>query len=92
MHYMPPKSHSARVHFTDDMIRDTLVPIGTGEAPAPVFRHAFKSAVETMAKNPAIRAVNIICLRANDDLVMMQVGPRGGHRCIWNFTTGKAAY
>ena len=56
------------------------------------FNEARRAAVKFIAANKNVKAVTSIALRGNDDLVLIEVGARGGHRCIWNFTTGKRSY
>jgi plasmid stabilization system protein ParE len=55
----------------------------------PDFAEAIRSARRTIAATPAARAVNIICLRADDERWLISVGPRGGWRRVWNFGTGR---
>jgi len=65
-----------------------LVLIGTGILPAPAFYQAKANALRAMKADKAIAAVTAICLRANDDLEMVEFGPRGRASTLWNFTTG----
>jgi len=51
----------------------------------PTFPQALRGARATVAGDPAIAAVNSICLRANGDVWLIKVGPRGGWRRLWNF-------
>ena len=55
-------------------------------AEAPLFGRARRDAIRTR------RAVTLIVLRGNDDLCLVRFGPRGGHRCLWNFTAGRTSY
>ena len=89
MHHLPPSTSPINEMFS---IESDLVPIGTGERQPALFRDALNGAVATIARNKAIQSVVCMALRANDDLVLLKVGERGGHRCIWNFTTGKRSY
>lgn len=83
MSYRLPSSDSP-IRAMFDMA--TLVQIGTRETSAPEFRSAKRAAVEFLQSEPRARTVQSICLRANGDLVLIQVGRRGGHRQLWNFT------
>jgi hypothetical protein len=51
----------------------------------PTFREALVSAKRTLAGDKAIRAVHTLTLRANGELWLMKVGPRGGWKVLWNF-------
>lgn len=50
----------------------------------PTFSQALRAEVPAGA-----RAVNVVCLRANDERWLIAVGPRGGWRKVWNFGTGR---
>ena len=89
MHYLPPVDSPLRDLFS---VALDLVPLGTGHREPTLFREALAQARVTFASSPAVRRVTCIAMRANDDLVLMQIGPRGGHKCLWNFTTGKRSY
>lgn len=53
------------------------------------FAQAKRGAVKTIAKSDgAIRSVTCLVLRANDDLELVNFGPRGGAKTLWNFSTG----
>lgn len=51
----------------------------------PTFREALAAAKRTMSADKAIRAVHTYCLRANGELWLVRVGPRGGWKKQWNF-------
>ena len=40
------------------------------------------------AWNGACGSVPLLCMRGNDDRVLILVGPRGGWKQIWNFGNG----
>ena len=66
----------------------TLVLIGSGIMQAPTFREAKANAVCYMKTMSGIAAIASICLRANDDLELVEFGPRGRATTLWNFTRG----
>lgn len=43
------------------------------------------SASRMFAESKGIAAINSLVLRANGDLHLMQFGPRGGKKSLWNF-------
>ncbi len=55
----------------------------------PDFRSALASARKTLADAPMARAVNIICLRADDERWLIRVGRKGGWTRVWNFGSGR---
>lgn len=84
MHRLPPQNSELREMFD---ITD-LVAIGTKERTPVTIKEARFSARETFArdKKRAIKRINFIALRANDDLVLISIGRRGGIQYHWNFT------
>lgn len=53
----------------------------------PTFGEALRM---TRANFPAgAKAVNVICIRADDERWLISVGPRGGWRLVWNFGCGR---
>lgn len=66
-----------------------LVMIASPEnrAKLPTFREAISNAVKNMKADRTVRAVHTYCLRADGQLWLMRVGPRGGWKCEWNFGT-----
>ena len=58
-------------------------------AKLPCLRQAISQGRKTIeASNGAIKSVAYICLRANDDRVLITVGARGGWKQRWNFGNG----
>ena len=84
-HFLPSSFSALNERF--DVATD-LVPLGTGERQAPTFSDAKASAIRAMKANKGIAAITAIVLRANDDLEMVEFGPRGRSTPLWNFTTG----
>ena len=41
-----------------------------------------------LRENPDAHSVELLCMAANDDVLLYRFGKRGGRRVIWNFTTG----
>tara|TARA_R110000796_G_scaffold186079_1_gene302931 strand:- start:220 stop:573 length:354 start_codon:yes stop_codon:yes gene_type:complete len=84
-HFLPLSSSPLRERFD---IASDLAPIGTGERLAPTYADAKASALRTMSKDSGIASVTSICLRANDDLELVDFGPRGRATSLWNFSRG----
>jgi hypothetical protein len=81
-HQLPPRGTELR-----DMIDlDMLVAIGTRQVLPATFAEAKRGARESMRRNPDIRSVQCICMRADGSLRLVSFGPRGGVRDLWNFT------
>jgi hypothetical protein len=51
----------------------------------PTFRQALTNANNTIARNPAVRSVQVLTMRANGEIWLLRVGNRGGWKCLWNF-------
>tara|TARA_R110000796_G_scaffold213489_1_gene329594 strand:- start:367 stop:627 length:261 start_codon:yes stop_codon:yes gene_type:complete len=83
-HFIPSSFSPLRERF--DVASD-LVPIGTGERQAPTFAEAKANAIRSMKAHKGIAALTAIVLRANDDLELVEFGPRGRATILWNFTT-----
>lgn len=58
-------------------------------AKLPDFRAAICAARRTLAGAPDARAINVVCIRADDERWLISVGRRGGWRKVWNFGTGR---
>ena len=54
-------------------------------AKLPTFRDAVASARQHMANDRAAKAINVICICADDTLQLVRVGPKGGIKRLWNF-------
>lgn len=89
MHILPPSTSPLRSMFS---VEHDLVPVGTGARHAATFRNALQQARDTIAAEPVVHSITSIAMRANDDLVLFRVGPRGGHKCLWNFSRGTKCY
>lgn len=85
-HFLPSSDSHLRDLF--DVASD-LIPIGTGEHPAPTFAEAKANAIRSLKAYKGIAALTAIVLRANDDLELIEFGPRGRATTLWNFTTGR---
>jgi len=85
MAHILPQNPALRELF--DVATD-LVPIGTGERQAPTFGEAKANAIRSMKAYKGIAAITAIVIRANDDLELVEFGPRGRATTLWNFTTG----
>ena len=74
----------------DDMgmayVVDLLHPAKVGELPE--FGRAIRSIPRNFPKGA--KSVLSLCLRMDDERWLIQVGPRGGWKKVWNFGTGRA--
>lgn len=61
-----------------------LVALGTKKASPASFAIA-KLGAQRAFSDSAVRSVNSICIRASGELWLVQFGPRGGHKKLWNF-------
>ena len=88
MHYPPANSELYDMFEARDIAKlnsGQILPVG--------YREARLGAMETCRRSKgAMTAVICTVLMANDDLCLIRFGPRGGNKCLWNFTTGRAAY
>ena len=64
---------------------EDLVAIATGQEQAATLQQAKLSAKRMAKANRAIDRVVFFVLLANDDLALVSVGRRGGHRIEWVF-------
>lgn len=86
MYHLPPASSPLRELFAVEH----LVAMGPlREGRIPLFMEAKRSAKRYMAGNKAISGIVSICAWANDDVLLVRFGPRGGHKILWNFSKGK---
>ena len=88
MHSLPPTNSPLREMFS---VERDLIPLGTGARKPARFRDALREAQRAVASSATLEVV-FIALHHNDSLVLVRVGKRGGHKCLWNFTTGKRRY
>lgn len=51
----------------------------------PTFPDAKRSAIAYMKSDRAVSSVNSLVLRASGEIWLIQVGPRGGWKMLWNF-------
>ena len=51
----------------------------------PTLPQAKMSARNTFANDSALRQVNMLVIRANGELHLTALGPRGGVKRLWNF-------
>ena len=84
-HFLPSSNSALNERF--DIATD-LVPLGTGERQAPTFGEAKANAIRSMRATKGIAAITAIVLRANDDLELVEFGPRGRATALWNFSRG----
>lgn len=80
---LPPQNHPAREAMGDmATLAEILNPANIAKLPE------FSRAIRNFPKGAA-RAINVVCLRADDERWLISVGPRGGWRKLWNFGTGR---
>ena len=51
----------------------------------PTLRDALRIGRESISADSAISSVNVVCIKANGDIVLEKIGKRGGHDTIWTF-------
>ena len=85
-HALPPQGHPAREMFA---VED-LVAIATRQVdPIDLQRAKFAAKRYFAAASPAARRVVYIIMRSdNDQLELISVGRRGGHKVEWRFGGG----
>lgn len=82
-HVLPPLGHVAREMFD---VAD-LVDVALGKFPALAGVGQARAAARKFfaGADPAAKRVVYFVVRANDDLALVSVGRRLGHRVEWNF-------
>lgn len=50
----------------------------------PTYQHAKIAAIKQFG-DTAVKSVNCVAMRANGDIWLFRVGPRGGVKKLWNF-------
>lgn len=53
----------------------------------PTFRQSLKSAKSFFAAEPTAKALHCVTVRADGEVCLVRVGPRGGWRKLWTFGT-----
>jgi hypothetical protein len=85
---LPPSNHPAREAMGDmEHVVDVLNPANLDRLQD--FGAALRNARKAIAAENAVKAINVICLRADDERWLIRVGKRGGWRKLWNFGTGR---
>jgi hypothetical protein len=85
---LPPTAHPARELFAMEDLAEILNPANL--AKLPCLRQAIVQGRKVVADSAgAIRSVAYVCLRADDDRVLITVGARGGWKLRWNFGNGR---
>lgn len=54
----------------------------------PSFVNAVRACRNTVANMP-VRSAQAVCIRANAEIWLIQVGKRGGIKRLWNFGKGR---
>ena len=73
-------------------VQEGLGPLQQGTRQPTLFRDAMREARASMERDSTKRAIQAICMRANDDICLVRFGCRGGTRCLWNFTSGRRSF
>ena len=55
----------------------------------PTLRDGIRRCVEAMRDDRAIRSMTCLVLACDDSIKLLQIGPRGGHKTLWNFGHGR---
>lgn len=86
---LPSSDHPAREAMGDlASVAEILNPANL--AKLPEFSRALSQGRRAIADaNGAIKGINYICLRADDERWLITIGPRGGWRKLWNFGAGR---
>lgn len=85
---LPPQGNEARTLFAMEDLAEILNPKNL--AKMPDLRQAICQGRKAVADSKgAIRSVAYVCMRANDDRVLITVGARGGWKQRWNFGNGR---
>ena len=94
-------------YFSEEKMAHPLPAVGTEARDALDLHHfvemvtskRFVTLAETRAsvrktfeRDDSVSAVYTITLLANDDLVMLRWGPRGGRKTLWNFGSARQHY
>jgi aspartate ammonia-lyase len=74
---LPPLNSPLRDLFEVSMLADYMK--------LPNFRQALTDARAYMKAEKAVRSVYVLCIRANGDIELLRVGPRGGWKPLFNF-------
>lgn len=50
----------------------------------PFFNQALNNG-QKAANQPMVKSVNCLCVRSNGEVWLIEVGPKGGWKRLWNF-------
>lgn len=79
---MPPASNP--LHDTLDA--DHVMEAWNNPLKLSTYKEAKMRAVRSIKDSKGlIRSINLLVLRANDDMELIRVGARGGTKTLWNF-------
>lgn len=84
MFRLPPADSPVRTVLDMGHVGECLAPENSHRIPS--LPEAVSMAKRSMAENKGIHSVNSIVRKANDDIWLVQIGPRGGVKRLWNFT------
>jgi hypothetical protein len=80
---LPPQDSAIRECFDTAHLAELCAP--ENRLKLPTFREALSNAKAFFLENKSVRNVNSVTLRADGELWLIQVGPRGGWKVLWNF-------
>ena len=83
---LPSETHPSCAYFDMASLAEMLAPANV--ARLPTFSQA-RAAGRKQAGVGNVQAVTYVCMRSNDDRVLVKVGPRGGWKQLWNFGNGR---
>lgn len=88
---LPQKGTELRESLDIEHVAIALDPANADKL--PTLQEAKRKAREFFARQERglVRSVQFFVIRANDDRELIQFGPRGGRRTLWNFTTGRVS-
>ena len=84
---LPPQGSALRATFDSDFMQQIvhdLSPENRESLPA-YFRAV--PAVCRMVRESKLRGARCVCYRGNGDVVLVNIGPRGGEKIVWKFGT-----
>ena len=80
---LPPTTHPAREHVDIDLLASLGDPQMRRQL--PTLRQARDNAARAFAADDAIRRIHTVVMRADGNVELISIGPRGGWRTAWRF-------
>jgi len=80
---LPPASHAAREMFDVAHLAEICSPANRGNM--LTLRNALIQARRTFDATFSIKGLNVICMNAAGEVLLLSIGKRGGKKVAWNF-------